>query len=255
MEPASHVPLDEEPNPLVRKLEAIFDLTDGERGALRRLPMAVRELGPHQDIVRDGDRPSHSCLVIDGLTFRYKLVGEDRRQILAFHIPGEIPDLQSLYLKRMDHSFATLTQSRLGFIQHRALFDLMEHCPRLAGALWRETLIDAAIFREWIVGLGCRKAPMRIAHFLCEMFARLDAIGMARDGTVRLPMTQEEIGDSLGLSAVHVNRSLQELRTQGLFTFESGKLAVHDWEGLKRAGDFDPTYLHHRVRDAGEQEP
>jgi CRP-like cAMP-binding protein len=98
----------------------------------------------------------------------------------------------------------------------------MERCPRLAGALWRETLIDAAIFREWIVGLGRRKAPMRIAHFLCEMFARLDAIGMARDGTVRLPITQEEIGDSLGLSAVHVNRSLQELRTQGLFTFDAG---------------------------------
>jgi CRP-like cAMP-binding protein len=239
-----HHPYTTEPHPLVRKMESIVDLSSEERDALRALPMMVREFDADQDIVRDGDRPAHCCLVLDGFAFRYKLAGGDRRQILSLHIPGEVPDLQSLYLKTMDHSLATMTAARLGFIQHRTVHDLMARCPRLAGALWRETLIDAAIFREWMVGIGRRKAPCRIAHFFCEMYARLNSVGMAEDWTVTLPITQEEIGDSLGLSAVHVNRALQELRAEGLITFGRGRLTVDNWKGLMRAGEFDPTYLH-----------
>ena len=239
-----HHPYTTEPHPLVRKMESIVDLTPEEREALRALPMMVRELRADQDIVRDGDQPSQCCLVLDGFTIRYKLAGEDRRQILSFHIPGEIPDLQSLHLHTMDHSLATLTNARLGFIQHRTLFDLMASFPRLAGAFWRETLIDAAIFREWMVGMGRRRAPGRMAHFFCEMYARLDSIGMAENWTVPLPITQEELGDALGLSAVHTNRALQDLRGQDLITFERGKLTVDNWKGLVRVGEFDPTYLH-----------
>jgi CRP-like cAMP-binding protein len=121
---------------------------------------------------------------------------------------------------------------------------LVAEFPRLAGAFWRETLIDAAIFREWMVGMGRRKAPSRIAHFLCEMYVRLDSIGMAKNWTVALPITQEEVGDSLGLSAVHTNRALQELRGQDLIVFERGKLTILDWRGLVQVGEFDPTYLH-----------
>ncbi|NNM72733.1 Crp/Fnr family transcriptional regulator [Enterovirga aerilata] len=230
--------------PLVRKLESIVELAPEEREGLRTLPLTIRDLRPQQDIVHEGDRPTQSCLVLEGFALRYKLVGGHRRQILAFHIPGEIPDLQSLHLKTMDHSLATLTAARIGFIQHRALHDLMARHPRLTGVFWRETLIDAAIFREWMVGLGRRRAPARIAHFFCEMFVRLDAIGLAKDRVIRLPVTQEELGDALGLSAVHTNRSLQELRSQNLFTFEGGRLVINDWEGLKRAADFDPLYLH-----------
>ena len=120
----------------------------------------------------------------------------------------------------------------------------MGRFPRIAGAFWRETLIDAAIFREWMVGMGRRRAPGRIAHFFCEMYARLDSIGMAESWTVPLPITQEELGDSLGLSAVHTNRALQDLRGQGLITFERGRLTVDNWKGLVRVGEFDPTYLH-----------
>jgi CRP-like cAMP-binding protein len=125
-----------------------------------------------------------------------------------------------------------------------ALFDLMGRFPRIAGAFWRETLIDAAIFREWMVGMGRRRAPGRIAHFFCEMYARLDSIGMAENRTVPLPITQEELGDALGMSAVHTNRALQDLRAQGLITFERGRLTVDDWEGLVEVGEFDATYLH-----------
>ena len=245
-----HQPYLTEPHPLVRKMESIVDLTSEEQDALRALPMMVRELHADQDIVRDGDQPSQSCLILEGFAHRYKLVGEERRQILAFHIPGEIPDLQSLYLKTMDHSLAALTDVRVGFIQHRALFDLIARYPRIGGAFWRETLIDAAIFREWMVGMGRRRAPSRIAHFFCEMYARLDSIGMAENRTVPLPITQEELGDALGMSAVHTNRALQDLRAQGLITFERGRLTVDDWEGLVELGEFDATYLHLAQKDA-----
>jgi CRP-like cAMP-binding protein len=240
-----HRPYSTEDHPLVRKMESIVkDLTDAERGALKGLPMMVRVVHADQDIVRDGDKPSQSCLILEGTAIRYKLAGEDRRQILAFHIAGEIPDLQSLHLKPLDHSIAALTPARLGFIQHGALNKLMAEFPRLAGAFWRETLIDAAIFREWMVGMGRRKAPSRIAHLLCEMYVRLDGVGLAQDGTVPLRITQEELGDALGLSAVHTNRALQYLRSEKLITFDGRKLVIHDWDGLAEEGEFDPTYLH-----------
>ena len=229
---------------LVRKLETIIELTSEERDALRALPLLRRDLGADQDLVREGDWPSHCCLLIDGFLFHYTLAGEGRRQILAFHIPGEIPDLQSLYLKTMDHNLAAVVPSKIGLIPHADLYRLIAQFPRIAGALWRETLIDAAIFREWMVGMGRRRAPSRIAHFFCEMYARLDAIGMAENWTVPLPITQEELGDSLGLSSVHTNRALQELRGEGLITFERGKLRVDNWPGLMAAGEFDRTYLH-----------
>jgi CRP-like cAMP-binding protein len=229
---------------LIRKLETVVDLSASERDALLSLPVMLRDFGADQDIVREGDRPSHCCLLLEGFLLRYKLVGETRRQILAFHVPGEVPDLQSLYLKTLDHSLATVTPSKLGFIQHQDLYQVVTAFPRIAGALWRETLIDAAIFREWMVGLGQRRAPARIAHFFCEMFARLEAIGMAADGAVPLPITQEELGDALGLSSVHTNRALQDLRGKDLVSFERGKLTVHNWGGLAAAGEFDATYLH-----------
>jgi CRP-like cAMP-binding protein len=246
-----HQPYKDEPTPLVRKMESIVDLSVDEAGALRALPMMVRELHRDQDLVREGDRPSQSCLLLEGFVFRYKMAGDDRRQILSLHIPGEIPDLQSLYLKTLDHSQAALTNARVGFIQHRALYDLMAKHPRLAGAFWRETLIDAAIFREWMVGMGRRKAPGRIAHFFCEMYARLDSIGLAENWTVSLPITQEDLADALGLSGVHVNRSLMELRGENLITFDRGKLRIDNWKGLSKAGEFDPSYLH-LSRDAPE---
>ncbi|MBM0204681.1 Crp/Fnr family transcriptional regulator [Micromonospora sp. STR1s_5] len=234
-----------EPHPLVRKMESIADLTSDEREGLRALPMMIREIRADSDIVRDGDRPSQCCLLLEGMLYRYKYAGDDgRRQILAFHIPGEIPDLQSLYLKSMDHSMAAVTTSKVGFIQHDVMYRFMTEFPRVAGMFWRETLIDAAIFREWMVGMGRRKAPCRIAHFLCEMYVRLDSIGMADNWTVQLPITQEELGDSLGLSSVHTNRALQELRSDNLFTFDRGRLTVLDWDRLVAVGEFEDTYLH-----------
>ena len=239
-----HHPYTTDPHPLVRKLESIVDLTSGEKDALRALPLMLRDLHAGQDIAREGDHPSQSCLIVEGLAFRYKMAGDDRRQIFSFHTPGDIPDLLTLHIKTMDHSLAALTDCRLGFIQHRTLYDLHDRFPRLAGVFWRETLVDAAIFREWMVGMGRRKAPTRIAHLLCEMYAKLESIGLADGNSVPLRLTQETIGDALGLSAVHVNRALMVLRSNGLFAFDGRTLTIHDWDGLTRAAEFDPAYLH-----------
>ena len=231
-------------NRLIRKLESITDLSEDEKRAIHELPMNVKNLAADTDIVREGDRPPECCLILDGFACRYKLVGDGYRQIMAFHIPGDIPDLLSLHLKVMDHSLGTLVPSKVAVIGHDSLRDLMQRYPGIASAFWRDTLIDAAVFREWMVGIGRRSAHARIAHLLCELLVRLRAVGLTRDDTYELPLTQAELADALGLSTVHVNRVLQELRGDGLITLRGGSLAVQDWEGLQRAGEFDPAYLH-----------
>ena len=233
-----------EQHPLVRKLESITDLTPEERQALLDLPMKVQAIGADQDIVREGDRPSRCCLLVQGFACRYKITALGKRQIMAFHIPGDIPDLQSLHLATLDHSLGTITPCEVGFIHHEDLRDLIRHCPRLGDLFWRDTLIDAAIFREWMVGLGRREAYGRIAHLLCEVMTKLKAVGLADGVTCELPITQAELGDALGLSTVHVNRVLQELRGNDLITLRGGVLTVQDWGGLTHAGEFDPAYLH-----------
>lgn len=235
---------DKEHHRLIRKLEAIVDLSDIERKALLGLPMTIKGLGPDEDFVRDGDRPSDCCLIVEGFACRYKILADGRRQIMSFHIPGDIPDLQSLHLKVMDHSISTLVPSTVGFIPHEALREFTHRHPRIGDALWRDTLIDAAVFREWIIGIGRRSAYTRIAHLFCELLVRLRSVGIAEAHTIDLPITQAELGDALGLSTVHVNRVLQELRGDGLITLRGRYLSVQDWPGLKAAGEFDPTYLH-----------
>jgi CRP-like cAMP-binding protein len=236
-------------NPLIRRLESITDLSPAEKNALLHLPMTVREVGPDQDIVREGDKPSECCLLLSGYACRYKMTENGKRQIMSFHIAGEIPDLQSLYLKTMDHSLGTLTPCTLAFIAHQTLYGLFERHPRLTGVFWRETLIDAAVFREWMLNIGRRNGQARLAHLLCELVLRHKAVGLVRDHTIEFPITQAELGDAVGFSTVHVNRTMQELRAQNLLTLEDRVLTVLDWEGLKKVAGFDATYLHQEVTD------
>jgi CRP-like cAMP-binding protein len=229
---------------LIRKLESIAPFMPDERAALLRLPLRLKTVATHQDIVRAGDSPSESCLIVNGFACRYILTAEGKRQILSFHIAGDIPDLQSLHIDVMDHSLATLAPSSLAFIQHDDLRSLMRSHPRLGDLLWRDTLIDAAVFRQWMVGLGRRDAYGRIAHLLCELLVRLQAVDLVDDHAFMLPVTQAELGDAFGLSTVHVNRVLQDLRGDRLIALHGGSLKVLDWERLQKAGEFDPTYLH-----------
>jgi len=169
---------------------------------------------------------------------------DGKRQIFSFHIPGDLPDLQSLHLKVMDHSLMTLTACKLAFISHHTVTEVLRRCPRIADIMWRDTLIDGAVFREWMLGIGRRSAYARIAHVLCEVMVKLRSVGLSDGRTCHLPITQAELGDALGLSTVHVNRSLQELRGHGLIELRTGSLTAIDWEGLKKAGEFDASYLH-----------
>jgi CRP-like cAMP-binding protein len=229
---------------LVRKLESIGPLSKEEQKAIYALPLSIRSVPEHQDVVHDGDRPTQSCVVLEGFLCRYKQLPDGTRQIHSIHVPGDMPDLQSLHLNVMDHGLATLTASKVAFIPHAALRKLTREQPRVSEALWRDILVDAAIFREWIVNVGAREAYARLAHLLCELFLKLRAVRLTQDFAFQLPITQAELADATGLSTVHVNRSVMHLRSAGLITWERGECKIENWEELKRVAMFDPTYLH-----------
>lgn len=244
--------IDASPNHLrlIRKLETISVLGAEERTALAGLPLHVKDVAKNTDIVGEGFAPPDSCLILEGFTCRYKILHGGGRQIFSFHIPGDLPDLQSLHLGVMDHSLGALTATKVALIPHAALIEVIATYPQIALALWRDTLIDAAVFRAWLAGVGRRSARERIAHLICEVYTRVRAVGLAEAWEFEMPVTQQELGDSLGLSSVHVNRVLQELRRDGLIISKGRYLQISDWDGLKRAGDFDPGYLHLIQRDA-----
>jgi CRP-like cAMP-binding protein len=239
-----NAPFHSDVHPVIRKLGSIIKLSDSEEDALRSLPVQIAELRADQDIVREGDQPSRSCFLLEGVTCSWSNTLEGGRQILAFYVPGDAPDIQSLHLKVMDNSHGTLTPCKVAFVQHEHLRDLCFRHPRISSAFWRETLVEAAIFRKWMVGIGRKSAYGRIAHLFCEMLVRMRVVGLADGHGCPFPITQTEIGDALGLSLVHVNRTVQELRGKHLISLSGEKLKALDWEGLKEAAEFDPTYLH-----------
>jgi CRP-like cAMP-binding protein len=240
-------PMSNNAEPLVRRLDSIAALSEDERDAIRALPVRISESEADTDVVREGDRPSQACLLIEGFACISKTLRDGHRQIAAFQIAGDIPDLLSVHLKVLDCSVRLLTPCRLAYIQHKAIRDLCREFPNLAEALWRSTLIDGAIFREWIANIGQRAAPQRLAHLLCEFLTRMRAVGLAENHSCAFPVTQAELAEATGMTPVHVNRCLNQLRNAGLVTLEKQRLDVHNWRGLKAFADFDPGYLHLRV--------
>lgn len=230
-------------SPLLQRLERLFTLTQEERHAVEKLPVQVTNIKRGQDLVRESDRPSRSTMLMTGHAYWYKLTGTGVRQIIAIQMPGEIPDLQTLFLPRLDCTLVTLTEAEVAFVPHEHLRHLIETYPRIAAALWRACLIDAAMFREWVVNVGGRKADARLAHLLCEFAWRARDLGLMEDDTCLLPLNQTEMADATGLSVVHVNRTLQDLRGEKLITLKAHKLTVLDWERLAALGDFEPDYL------------
>lgn len=229
---------------LVARLERTAALTAEERQAVLALPIRDLALRADQDIAREGDRPARCFLLLEGFACTFKRAGDGRRQILAVHVPGDVPDLQSLHLKVLDNSIGALSPCRVGFVYHDDLRALCARHPRVQAALWRATLVEAAVARQWMLNLGRRNAYARLAHLLCEILQRLEAVGLARDHACELPLTQVELGELLGLSAVHVNRTVQQLRAAGLVALRGRRFQALDWPGLKRAGAFDPAYLY-----------
>ncbi|WP_312793760.1 Crp/Fnr family transcriptional regulator [Tianweitania sp.] len=234
---------------LIKGLATKARLSEEDRSALAALPIDELHVQRGQDVLREGDRPSRSALLISGLTCSYKTLASGRRQITAFYHAGDVPDLQSLHLDVADNSILALVDSHIGYIRHRDLEDISAKYPTVSKALWRATLVDAAIYREWTTNLGQRDAMSRMAHLFCETLVKQQVIGLASGDSCMFPVTQAELADALGLSVVHVNRSLMELRASGTISFERAELIVHDLGALEKQGGFDRSYLHLRMDD------
>ena len=218
-------------------------LNEDEVAALEAAVGRTATYTARQIIVRQQAPLTQCTLLLDGFVERYKDTPEGKRQILAIHIPGDFLDLHSYPLKRLEHSVAALTDVRVALFPHPNVRALTEQSTTLTELLWRSTLIDAAINREWIVSVGARSAVVRLAHLFCEMYVRLERIGMAPDKTFPLPLTQVDLSDATGLTAVHANRMLRELRERKLVAFRNGMVEIIDWDALRSFADFDPAYL------------
>ena len=229
---------------MVRKLLNTYPLNEEDQRAIMALPHVVRELENGQYMVREGDVPTHTCLVVSGFAARHKIMGDGARQIVNVHVAGDMVDLQNSLLRIADHNVQSLTRMTAAFIPREAIVELAFSRPTVGKALWLETLVEGSIAREWIANTGRRDSKTRIAHLLCEFAYRLDAVGLGAECNYELPMTQEQIADSVGLTPVHVNRTLKALDAEGLTTRSKRSVVINDIKKLAEMGDFRSTYLH-----------
>lgn len=229
---------------LARKLSLHTGLSPDDREAVLGLPNIVRNFEPGQYIAREGDAPTHSCLVTSGFAIRHKIVGDGGRQIVNVHLSGDMIDLQNSLLAIADHNVQALSRMTATLIPLGALIKLAFSRPAVGKALWIETLIEGSIAREWIANVGRRDAQTRVAHLLCEFAYRLDAVGLGPECNYELPMTQEQLADTVGLTSVHVNRTLKALDAAGLTKRSKRSVVITDLQKLAELGDFSSTYLH-----------
>jgi len=227
-----------------RKLERLAHLDETDRQAIRALNARIETHPAQRVLVKDGARATHCTLLIDGFACRHKETSNGGRQLLSLHLPGDFLDLQAMFLTNTDFTVQTMSPATIVRVPAADLRALAQARPNICMALWRDTLIDASIAREWIVNVGRRGAMARVAHLLCEYAARRDAAGFGPPERFDLPMTQEQIGDATGLTSVHVNRKLHDLEDMGVITRDRRDLHIRDWPKLKRIGDFDAAYLH-----------
>ena len=228
--------------PVLAKLESA-GISGADREAFLQLPFTRMSCRAGDHVARDGDSVAHCCMLASGFAYRYKLVADGGRQIIAVQMPGDFLDLQNALFGAAAHSVRMLTAGELILVPTAALEEVLSYRPGLQRALWLDTLVDASIFSEWMANVGRRDARTRIAHLLCEFAVRLRSAGMISGNSFTLPMTQEQIADATGLTSVHVNRTLQGLRSSGLIRSNRRSITINDWESLAAAGDFDPAYL------------
>jgi CRP-like cAMP-binding protein len=234
-------------NPLalyLAKLERRSPLSEESREALLGLPSRLRPLEAYRDIIREGDRPAHCCLVVNGLVSRYKTLRNGSRQILSFHFAGDMVDLQGALVVIADHGVRAHIPSEIALIEHAEILELAARLPEVGRALWFDTLIDAAVFREWMVNVGRRTALQRTAHLLLELHYRMSEIGATDGDSFSLPVSQADLSDALGISPVHLNRTLQWLRAERLIRSISRTVIIEDPVRLTEIAGFQPNYLH-----------
>jgi CRP-like cAMP-binding protein len=233
---------------ILRKLKSHSPIDSADVAAIRRMRFEVRELSTGEDFIRQGDRPKAAAIVIEGIMARYHNLQSGGRQYLALHYPGDWPDAQALFLERMDHSVCAMANAVICAVSHEQLMKLFRERPTVGFAVWRETLIDAAIFRESITNNSGRHGAARLAHFFCEQFTRAKYAGLVEANACPLPLTQAQLGEMLGMSLVSINRHLQALRQTKAADLRSDKLSIRSWSKLASLGEFDPVYLQQIVR-------
>jgi len=229
-------------NPLILAIEQRCRLNDNEKSVLEQAIRRTKVAAAGSDIVEQGSKPTESCLVLSGFAARYKILDDGVRQITAVHIPGDFVDLHSFLLKRMDHGVVALTACSIALVPHEQLRRITDDYPLLTRQLWLLTLIDAAIHREWISTVRL-SAIAQLAHLMCEIYLRLRAVKLTDGHSFQLPMTQAETSDALGMSPVHLNRVLQELRGKGVVTWTGRTVSLLDWNALVEIAQFDASYL------------
>ena len=231
--------------PMLRKLRLWVNLDEASEQALLDLPHSVVMVEKNKHVVREGDAVSHAWLVLSGFCVRLKYVGTGGRQIVSIHMKGDLVDLQNALLGVADHTVQTLTPCRMAKLPIEAVRRLTDINPLIKDALWRDTLVDGSIHREWVANVGRRDAPTRVAHLLCEFALKLEAVHLGEQLDYELPMTQDQLADATGLTAVHVNRVLQALEKDGLIERITPKsVLIGDWKKLAAYGDFRSDYLH-----------
>lgn len=231
-------------NPLVRKLASFAALQDGDLDLLNAICARTRQYRAGSDLIGEGDRPSEVFLLVEGWAYRYKILPDGSRQILAYLIPGDLCDIHIFILREMDHAIGLLSDARVAAISRIEMQQMLNEHPAIAQALFWSTLVDEAVLREWLVNMGQRDAYSGIAHLFCEVRLRMEQVGLVSGDEVFLPLTQEQLGDTIGLTKVHVNRVLGRMRAEGLISLTDRTLKIHDARRLEEIAAFDPNYLH-----------
>jgi CRP-like cAMP-binding protein len=231
-------------NPLLLYLLARDELNAEERGIVEEMASgSTKRVEAGEDLIKEGSMPTASQVMIDGYSARYHLLADGRRNISALHIPGDFVDLHSLLLRPMDHSVVAISDCSVASVPHALLRRLSETHSHLSRLLWLSTLIDAAMHRRWLVAAGRLSAIGRIAHLLCELWVRLQTARGTNGYRFWLPLSQAQLSDAMGLSTVHINRTLQQMRRRGLIRWQGSDVEILDWEALREVGQFEQDYL------------
>jgi CRP-like cAMP-binding protein len=228
----------------LKKLKRRTQLSSEEEQAIRSCVAETRRVPADQLLVRSGEELNASMILIEGWVARSKDLAGGERQVTELHVAGDFPDLHGFTLKRLDHDLLTLSDCIVAVVPHERLLQVTEKFPRLARLYWFSTNVDGAITRELALSLGQRSAMARMAHLFCELYVRLNAVGRARADGFEFPLTQRELSECLGLTVVHANRTIQELRRRRLVEMENRQLTILDRRGLEGLAEFDPSYLH-----------
>lgn len=231
-------------NPLIAKLSRVMTLSQEECAALEAICQDVRQIGARRDIIRDGDRPERVHLILSGWACRYKIMKNGKRQITALLLPGDFCDLHVGMLDRMDHAIGAITATAFAYVDRAQFQELTRTRPAIMRALWWVTLVDEGVLRSWLVSLGIRTARERIAHLICELRERMGNIDGEHGGQFAMPLTQQDLAEALGLTAVHINRVVRQLMKERVFEISKGQVTVLDLSALKEIAEFDPSYLH-----------